>query len=114
VASLVTVAGLLDTQWWVREKNYHPLTGSLNPADQADRLANLPQVHFYGSFDPIIPGAMSSHFQSLTPFTHFQRVEVPTNHWKNWAEWWPDLLKLHVLPLRSLAGAPRSTPDSFQ
>jgi hypothetical protein len=49
---------------------------------------------------------MSSHFQSLTPFTHFQRVEVPTNHWKNWAEWWPDLLKLHILPLRSLAAAP--------
>jgi len=104
VASLVTVAGLLDTQWWVREKNYHPLTGSLNPADQAARLAGLPQVHFYGSFDPIIPGAMSGHFQSLAPFTSFQRVEVQTNHWKNWAEWWPDLLKLHVLPLRSRAG----------
>ena len=104
VASLVTVAGLLDTQWWVREKNYHPLTGSLNPADQAARLTNLPQVHFYGSFDPIIPGAMSGHFQSLAPFTRFQRVEVQTNHWRNWAEWWPDLLKIYVLPLRSPAG----------
>jgi len=103
VASLVTVAGLLDTQWWVREKNYHPLTGSLNPADQAARLTHLPQVHFYGSFDPIISGAMSAHFQSLAPFTHFRRVEIQTNHWKNWAEWWPDLLKRHVLPLRSLA-----------
>jgi len=105
VASLVTVAGLLDTQWWVREKNYHPLTGSLNPADQAAGLTNLPQVHLYGAFDPIIPGAMSSHFQSLAPFTNFQRVEVQTNHWKNWAEWWPDLLKRHILPLRALPGA---------
>lgn len=105
VVSLVTVAGLLDTQWWVQEKNYHPLTGSLNPADQAARLTNLPQVHFYGSFDPIIPGAMSSHFHSLAPFTNFQRVEVQTNHWKNWATWWPDLLNLHVLPLRSRAEA---------
>jgi predicted esterase len=101
VASLVTVAGLLDTHWWVREKNYHPLTGSLNPADHAALLAALPQVHFYGSFDPIIPGAMSGHFQSLAPFARFQRVEVQTNHWKNWAEWWPDLLRLHVLPLRA-------------
>ena len=100
VVSLVTVAGLLDTQWWVREKNYHPITGSLNPADQAARLTNLPQVHFYGSYDPIIPGSMSGHFQSLAPFTHFQRVEVQTNHWKNWAEWWPGLLNRHVLPLR--------------
>ena len=103
VASLVTVAGLLDTQWWVREKNYHPLTGSLNPADQADRLVYLPQVHFYGAFDPIIPEAMSSHFQALAPFTSFQRVEVQTNHWKNWAVWWPELLKLYVLPLRASA-----------
>ena len=101
VGSLVTVAGLLDTQWWVREKNYHPLTGSLNPADQAARLIHLPQVHFYGSDDAIIPGSLSRHFQSLAPFTHFQRVEVQTNHWKNWAEWWPDLLRHHVLPLRS-------------
>jgi len=107
VASLVTVAGLLDTQWWVREKNYQPLTGSLNPADQAASLADLPQVHFYGAFDYIIPGAMSSHFQSLASFSRFQRVEVQTNHWKNWAEWWPDLLKMHVLPLRRLsAGQP--------
>jgi len=103
VASLVTVVGLLDTHWWVREKNYYPLTGSLNPADLAASLAELPQVHFYGAFDNIIPGAMSSHFQSLAPFTRFQRVEIQTNHWKNWAEWWPDLLKMHVLPLRRLA-----------
>jgi hypothetical protein len=48
---------------------------------------------------------MSSHFQSLASFAYFQRVEVQTNHWKNWAEWWPDLLQRHVLPLRTLAGA---------
>jgi len=46
---------------------------------------------------------MSSHFQSLASFSRFQRVEVQTNHWKNWAEWWPDLLKMHILPLRRLA-----------
>jgi poly(3-hydroxybutyrate) depolymerase len=103
VASLVTIAGLLDTQWWVLEKNYHPLTGSLNPADQAVRLTNLSQVHFYGSDDPIIPGGMSSHFQTLAPFTNFRRVEVRTNHWKNWAEWWPELLKNYVLPNRTQA-----------
>jgi pimeloyl-ACP methyl ester carboxylesterase len=106
VLSLVTVAGLLDTQWWVREKNFTPLVGSLNPADQAARLAELPQVHFYGSEDLIIPEAMSAHFQSLVPFAHFQRVEIKTNHWEIWPELWPNLLRSHVLPLRDQGLSP--------
>lgn len=100
VASLVTVAGLLDTNWWVREKNFQPLTGSLNPADQAMRISHIPQVHFYGSDDSIIPSSMSAHFQTLAPFTSFKRVEVATNHWRVWPEAWPNLLNQHVLPIR--------------
>jgi Poly(3-hydroxyalkanoate) synthetase len=103
VASLSTVAGLLDTYWWVREQNYQPLTGSLNPADQAARLTSLPQVHFYGRDDSIIPPDMSAHFQTLAPFTNFQRVGLDTNHWKAWPELWPGLLKKYLLPVRSKA-----------
>lgn len=101
VASLVTVAGLLDINWWVREKNFQPLTGSLNPADQALRISHIPQVHFYGRDDDIIPSAMSSHFQGLAPFSNFKRVEVDTNHWRLWPEVWPGLLGQHVLSVRS-------------
>lgn len=101
VASLVTVAGLLDTNWWVKEKNFQPLTGSLNPADQAIRIKNIPQVHFYGSDDSIIPPYMSAHFQTLAPFTNFKRVEVDTNHWRVWPEVWPKLLSQHALAIRN-------------
>lgn len=103
VASLSTVAGLLDTYWWVREKNFQPLAGSLNPADQAARLASLPQVHFYGRDDSIIPPEMSAHFQTLATFSDFQRVELDTNHWRAWPELWPGLLKKYLLPVRSKA-----------
>lgn len=107
VLSLTTVAGLLDTHWWVSEKNFQPLTGSLNPADQAYLLTNVPQVHFYGTEDSIIPPAMSAHFQTLAPFTGFRRVEVNTNHWKAWPELWPELLNDYLLPNREkTAGAP--------
>ena len=109
VSSLTTVAGLLDTQWWVREKNFQPLTGSLNPADQASLLTNVPQVHFYGLEDSIIPPAMSSHFQTLAPFTSFRRVEVNTNHWKAWPELWPELLKNYLLPNRGKTAGPSPT-----
>lgn len=100
VASLTTVAGLLDINWWVREKNFQPLTGSLNPADQAARISHIPQVHFYGAEDSIIPPAMSAHFQTLAPFSSYKRVEVDTNHWRIWPELWPGLLSQHVLPVR--------------
>jgi len=103
VATLATVAGLLDTSWWVREKNFQPLEGSLNPADQAVVLAGLPQVHFYGSEDAIIPPRMSAHFRTLAPFTNFRRVEVGTNHWKGWPELWPGLLRSYLMPLREAA-----------
>jgi len=104
VVSLTTVAGLLDTNWWVREKNFQPLTGSLNPADQAARLTGLTQVHFYGREDSIIPPLMSAHFQALAPFTNFRRVEVDTNHWRAWPEFWPGLMKKYLLPGRNAAG----------
>lgn len=104
VASLTTVAGLLDTNWWVREKNFQPLTGSLNPADHAARLAGLTQVHFYGREDSIIPPDMSAHFQTLAHFSDFRRVEVDTNHWRAWPEFWPGLMKKYLLPARSRAG----------
>ena len=103
VASMATVAGLLDTQWWVREKNFQPLVGSLNPAERVQSLANLPQVHFFGNEDTIIPPAMSAHFQTLAPFTRFKRVEVQTNHWKEWPELWPLLLRQYLAPNRDAA-----------
>lgn len=101
VASLTTVAGLLDTYWWVREKNFQPLTGSLNPADQAAKLATVPQVHFYGRDDSIIPPEMSAHFQTLAPFSDFRRVEIDTNHWRAWPDLWPGLLQKYLLSARS-------------
>ena len=106
VASLITVAGLLDTHWWVREKNYQPLEGSLNPADQVAAIAGVPQIHFYGLDDAIIPPQMSAHFQTLAPFHSFKRVEIDTNHWKAWPELWPGLMRQYVEPLRHQARPP--------
>lgn len=100
VASLVTVAGLLDTDWWVQQHGYAPLTGSINPADQARRLVDLPQLHFYGEKDTRIIPAMSAHFSQLAPFRDFRRVAVPTDHWELWTELWPQCLRDYVLPLR--------------
>lgn len=103
IASLVTVAGLLDTDWWVQQHGYAPLTGSINPAEQAQRLVLLPQLHFYGEKDTRVTPAMSAHFSQLAPFRDFRRMGVATDHWERWTEFWPQCLRAYVLPLRERA-----------
>ncbi len=100
VAGLVTVAGLLDHDWWTRANNYPPLTESLNPADFAPDLAPLPQIHFYGSEDTLITPEMSARFVTLAAFRDIARVAAPANHGTGWRETWPELLQDYVLPLR--------------
>ncbi|MDR1920209.1 MAG: alpha/beta hydrolase [Candidatus Adiutrix sp.] len=101
VLTLTTVAGLLDIDWWVREKRFMPLAGSLNPAAQAVRLAHIPQIHFYGVEDAVIPPGMSAHFRTRAAFSNYRRVAVETDHWNKWPLLWPELLRQYVLPQRS-------------
>jgi hypothetical protein len=100
VLSLVTVAGLLDTVWWTGNGGWKPLEGSLNPADRANQIQNLPQVHFYGAKDNIIPPELSLVYSSKGKFTDLKRISVPTDHYKGWTNLWRDLLLKYVLPLR--------------
>lgn len=103
VLSVTTIAGLLDIDCWVKEKNFSPLIGSLNPASKAKTIKSLPQIHFFGTKDIIIPPKMSSHFQTLAPFNDFTLVEVDTNHWDLWIELSPELFEKHIVDLRKRA-----------
>ncbi len=100
VRSLVTVAGLLDTAWWVETKGLPPLFGSLNPADSVARLASIPQIHFSGTHDTVIPTEMSARFCSLASFTQCRTIPLDFTHRDGWAENWPKLLERYVVPLR--------------
>jgi pimeloyl-ACP methyl ester carboxylesterase len=102
VLSLVTVAGLLDTVWWTRNGGWKPLAG-LNPSDLAGLISNLPQVHFYGTKDKVIPPELSLVYASKGKFTNLQRVSVPTGHNDVWTKLWRDLLNKYVLPIRDKA-----------
>jgi len=58
LAALATVAGPIDTGAWVRHHQVTPLTGSLDPVAEIGRLAGLPQVHFVGANDEVVPPAI--------------------------------------------------------
>jgi len=52
VAGLVTIAAPLDVAAWTQSRGLTPLSG-LDPANLAP-LAHLPQVHLFGTFDPLV------------------------------------------------------------
>ena len=55
ITSLRTVAGNLDHRAHSRHHNVSMLNGSLNPPDYAQNLSRIPQYHFIGKNDDIVP-----------------------------------------------------------
>lgn len=97
ILSLRTVAGNLDHE---ALNNYHhvsPLRDSLNPIDAATRLKNLPQIHFIGTKDKIVPGFIASNFVRAQGSDRCTRiVRVQAGHDKGWAQKWPHLLRQYT------------------
>ena len=93
VDSLVTIAGNLDHQ---QVNDYHhvsSLTGSLNPKDIATKLKSIPQMHFIGRNDEVIPIEISRDFISIQKGTCAKQVIVAgVEHINGWKTQWPDLL----------------------
>ena len=105
---LVTVAANLDHVLWTRLQGISPLTGSLNPADEIDQLQKIPQVHFAGSKDTVVPASILESYQArFGDNTNITLRIIPGyDHQCCWADSWPDLL------LKADAGSkPRQVPD---
>jgi hypothetical protein len=94
VAWLVTVAANLDLAEWVRLESIEPLSDSLDPADSAAAVAQLPQVHFVGSNDDVVPSAVAEAFAGHLPTPNATKVIVEPgfDHECCWAAAWPQLL----------------------
>ena len=67
VGCLVTIAAPLDTDAWTAAINVSSLSYSLNPADAAHKLASLPQTHFRGGNDRLVPTPTARRFLQRTP-----------------------------------------------
>jgi dienelactone hydrolase len=101
VVALVTVAGNLDTAAWTRLHGVSPLSESLNPADFTVAIARVPQWHFAGSEDRVVPPSLAQGFVARFPPGSGPKfvVEPGFDHHCCWADAWPRLL-------RSLSGQP--------
>lgn len=86
VRFVVTVAGNLDHAFWTRLHRVSPLRGSLNPADFADRLRGIRQVHLAGGEDDVVPPAVAeSYLRRLGEPDRVRLVVVPgADHSGGW------------------------------
>ena len=93
VDCLITLAAPLDIQVWTQLQGLSPLIGSQNPATKNSRLAKLPQTHWYGQQDRIVPAHSLGQYR-LYNLSKQSTVHVLPNfdHRRPWVEHWPRLL----------------------
>lgn len=96
VASLRTVAGNLDPDTVNRYHRVSSMEGSLNPMDVAANLKNLPQRHFVGSQDAVIPPGIAESFLRRAGKPDFSGITIVegATHTRGWRERWKELLAL--------------------
>ena len=95
VISVRTIAGNLDPEFTNNFHKVSPMPTAINPVSFANNLKRVPQIHFYGEKDSIIPKEVSDHY--LKFFAHptcIQTVAVEkASHHDGWTEKWAELLK---------------------
>ncbi len=93
VDGVITISGLLDHQAWTQHFGDTPLYGSRNSLDYADRIRRLPQYHFVGARDDMVPPALTYDFLrrlGLAPERFVTRLPN-ADHTCCWATSWPQL-----------------------
>jgi len=93
VVQLITVAAILDIDYWVREENLTPLYGSLNPADAWKKLISIPQTHWVGSKDKVVSKEVAFAFAQRFPAGRKPKINVVPdfNHTCCWVRDWMSL-----------------------
>ena len=94
VTFLATAASPLDHGSWTRVKRFSPLNRSLDAVVDAQILARIPQVHFVGADDTVVPRTViESYAAAVRKHGGVARVvSVPdTDHWCCWQDEWPAL-----------------------
>jgi predicted esterase len=93
VTQVITVAGNLDHRAWTAYHRIRSLDGSLDAVDAVEALKTVPQVHFAGDQDRVIPPALIESFASR--FTGPAQIKVIRqsgfDHQCCWVQAWPTL-----------------------
>ncbi len=96
IVSIRTIAGNLDHEKFCEIHAVPYLERSLKPNQSLDRLEKIPQIHFAGSKDKIVPPIIAQEYlQKLVHKNCTQVVEVKgVTHFSGWQERWAELLEI--------------------
>ncbi|MBI1216850.1 MAG: alpha/beta hydrolase [Alphaproteobacteria bacterium] len=95
VLNLRSVAGDIDNRAFLDLHRLSAMPRSLDMADEAQKLAALPQIHFTGAKDRIVQRAVADSFRAKAGDDNCIAVRevAGAEHEKGWVAQWPELLR---------------------
>lgn len=75
-SQFITVAGVLDHEMWTSYFDDTPLTGSLNAKEVLEEIKDIPQIHYVGEKDKVVPVELAKKWAEIT-------VVPGATHWNN-------------------------------
>ena len=110
ILSLRTVAGNMDHRLHSQIHEVSELKGSLNAVDYADALSNLPQHHFVGALDDVVPETIIKTYQNQLSHLNCSAYTVlpKATHEQGWVNDW----HMHLVEKRPMCKT--YTPAPFQ
>ncbi len=98
VASIRTVAGNLDLKTMDGIHNTTPLSESLDPLAVALKVNHIPQLHFVGGKDYIVPEIVAKNFVKAGDLDNAAVVVIKkAAHATEWHKHWLELLQLECI-----------------
>ena len=94
IASIRTVAGNLDHAYVNQIHQVDLMPESLNAIDAVAHIKGIPQLHFIGTHDSVIPKEVAARFvNKQNDAKCIAVIGVEAEHQSNWIEQWTSLLK---------------------
>ncbi|MDY0028726.1 MAG: hypothetical protein RBR86_02160 [Pseudobdellovibrionaceae bacterium] len=96
ILSLRTVAGNIDNTAFTKYHHVTSMPESMDVANYTKDIHHIPQIHFVGEKDTIIPPQIASSYLEKTPDTQCIKVRIipDISHTQGWETVWPELLKI--------------------
>jgi hypothetical protein len=94
IASIRTAAGNIDHAAFTSFHQVTPMSQSLDPASVARRINTIPQWHFFGEEDKVVPKSIGESYikkAGTSSCIHIQNISN-VSHDKGWEMLWPRLL----------------------
>jgi dienelactone hydrolase len=107
VASLRTVAGNLDDEYVNQLHSVSSMPESENAIDFAREIGTVPQIHFSGAADTVVPPSVGQRFVDAVGSSCGRLIVVPdVAHNDGWTHIWPTLLEFRPVCAATTSGNP--------